>query len=383
LWFFYTEGAAGRASRMPLHKAIANLSLDVTLGSTSGAADGGPPAFGREDSFDVSGTSTFTAGELQIHGETGLAGLDSGIVLADLDREQLLGRGASGKVMLMRHKKTKERYALKELNSMADQDVRHQAINELKIAQKHAAASGGHLVALVDAYYDEGKICILMEYCDGGSLVEQLQFKRAGVRNFPLGPVTLQILQGLRHMHREMKQVHRDLKPANILLNGDGVVKLSDFGVSKQLDSTGQMAQTQVGSTAYMAPERLKGDEYSFSSDVWAVGIIVLEALLGEHPFPVEKHKNFVALFTAICSGKAPPPPEGTPSETAEFVTRCLNVDPRCRPSVDELFESTMILGIKGDARQSVLAWLMKSAAKAMAMKAIATSNAPAPAPQQ
>ena len=114
-------------------------------------------------------------------------------------------------------------------------------LNELRIAKKHAAASD-HLVTLIDAFYDDDKICILMEFCDGGNLSDLLGFKRQGVKGFPLGPIALQMLHGLRHMHTGMKQVHRDLKPANVLLTSGGVVKLADFGVSKQLDSTGAMA---------------------------------------------------------------------------------------------------------------------------------------------
>ena len=119
-------------------------------------------------------------------------------------------------------------------------------------------------------------------------------------KGLPLGALILQLCHGLRYMHNEMKQVHRDLKPANALLTGTGVLKLSDFGISKQLDSTGALAMTQVGSTAYMSPERLQGDEYGFASDVWSVGVIALESLLGEHPFPASKYKSFMSLFGAV-----------------------------------------------------------------------------------
>ena len=255
--------------------------------------------------------------------------------------------------------------------------MRLQAQNELRISKKHAAASD-HLVTLIDAFYDDDKICILMEFCDGGNLSDLLGFKRQGVKGFPLGPIALQMLHGLRHMHTGMKQVHRDLKPANVLLTSGGVVKLADFGVSKQLDSTGAMANTQVGTTSYMAPERLRGDEYNFVSDVWSLGIIVLEALLGEHPFPAS---NFMALFNAITKAQTPPPPDDTPPELAAFVSACLLADAPRRPSVEQLLDSpwAKAQASKGDLRQPVMAWLMKAAAKAMAMKAIATSNAPAP----
>jgi serine/threonine protein kinase len=119
------------------------------------------------------------------------------------------------------------------------------AANEIQIARKHAAQTD-HLVALMDVYFDEGSLFLLMEYCDGGSLEDTLTFAKEGVRGMPLGAITLQMLQGLRHMHREMKQVHRDLKPANVLLTGTGIVKVSDFGISKQLDATDAAAMTQV-----------------------------------------------------------------------------------------------------------------------------------------
>lgn len=175
------------------------------------------------------------------------------------------------------------------------------------------------------------------------------------------------MLAGLRYMHREMKQVHRDLKPANVMLSGSGVVKLSDFGVSKQLSSTDGFAMTQVGSTAYMSPERMKGEEYTYTSDVWSVGVILLEALLGEHPFPTTKHKGFVALFNAISKGNFPPPPAGTPPELSACVEGCLRLVGRERPSVDELLACPWLGAVgKADVRQQVQQWLLAAATCAM-----------------
>ena len=107
------------------------------------------------------------------------------------------------------------------------------------------------------------KISLLQEYCDGGSLEDAFKSDKdtgSWGMPLPLGPIALQVLNGLGYMHREMKQVHRDLKPANALITAEGIVKLSDFGVSKQLDSTGAVAMTQIGTTLYMSPERLKGE---------------------------------------------------------------------------------------------------------------------------
>ena len=398
---------------MPLNRAIAGLTIESPPSSRPGTArsekPGDAPPLGKQPSFDVTGTNTFAAGDLKIRGESGLGGASlSDINYADLERLKVVGKGASGKVVLMRHRKGNGmQFALKEMAAIADSDSRQMAVNEIRIAHKHAKACG-HLVATLDAYFIDGKIGILMEYMDGGSLVEALaaaQRKLPGLPPLPLGPVAIQMLTGLRYMHREMKQVHRDLKPANVLLSGDGSVKLSDFGVAKQLTSSDGFAMTQVGSTAYMSPERMKGEEYTYTSDVWAAGVILLEALLGEHPFPTTRHKNFVALFTAISNGDCPPPPADTPPDLAAQVASCLRLKESDRPSVDDLLGSPWLAPLgKGSVRQKVQQWLMASAtcemkaksdankqkaekdeidavraqAKAMAAKAIARSAMPA-----
>merc|ERR1719424_2475979 len=86
---------------------------------------------------------------------------------------------------------------------------------------------------------------------------DAIQRGQGGVTGVPepvTGLMVLQALQGLMYLHREMKQMHRDLKPANVMLTRGGVVKLSDFGISKQLESTNSLALTQCGTVQYMSP---------------------------------------------------------------------------------------------------------------------------------
>ena len=318
------------------------------LGSKRGRA---PPLgmIERQDSFDVTPTMTFEMDGLRIKPEGmlmeepafpaggqnifggGAALASSGpplvrrlktdILYTDLENVKLLGRGATSRVFLAKHKPTGHLYAVKELNAMADDDTRHMACNELRIAHKHAAHAE-HLVHFVDAYFSNDKICIAMEFADAGSYEDVIQRSHGGVPYPPLGAITLQVLLGLQYLHREMKQVHRDLKPANVMLTRAGVAKLSDFGISKQLESTGAVAITQVGTSAYMAPERLKGERYGWTSDVWSVGVMTLEAITTAHPF--ESARSFLALNAAICLSPAPLPPEATPAEIADFVALCL-----------------------------------------------------------
>ncbi len=244
----------------------------------------------------------------------------------DLETLKQLGKGMSSKVYLKKHKRTGQIMAVKELSAGIPDDARAMAINELKIAHKHARQE--YLVNFIGGFVHEGKICICLEFCGAGDLEGVIKLSRAkgGLPPAPLGAMTLQYLNGLNYLHREMKQVHRDLKPANIMLTDKGVCKLSDFGISKQLDETGAVANTQVGTTLYFAPERMRGDPYSFPSDVWAVGVITLEALAGTHPYAGIKG-GYMSVMAAVCNQPSPPPPEGSPPEVIDFVAATLRKD--------------------------------------------------------
>jgi len=189
----------------------------------------------------------------------------------------------------------------------------------------------------IDAYFHNDKICIAMEFADAGCLAQVIDRSNGGVPHAPLGAITFQMLSGLHYLHRHLHQLHRDLKPANVLLMRNGTVKLSDFGVSKQLDGTSEWAMTQVGTIAYMAPERFGGETYDVISDVWSVGIITLEALTGRHPYT---ERTFIGLMMAVTTQPAPRPPSGTPGPVAECVRLCLRkqtTGPLGRPHVSAL----------------------------------------------
>jgi serine/threonine protein kinase len=88
-------------------------------------------------------------------------------------------------------------------------------------------------------------------------------------------------LQGLEYLHKVKKVVHRDIKPSNILLNSKGVVKISDFGVSGELENSQDYKSTYVGTVTYMSPERFKGESYNSDTDLWSLGILLYEMAMG------------------------------------------------------------------------------------------------------
>lgn len=98
----------------------------------------------------------------------------------------------------------------------------------------------------------------------------------------------LQVLEGLRYLHEELHVVHRDIKPSNLLLNSAGQVKIGDFGVSKQLSDDTSKCMTWIGTVPYMSPERITAGAsgYGKPSDVWSLGVTLMEAALGRFPYP-------------------------------------------------------------------------------------------------
>lgn len=89
--------------------------------------------------------------------------------------------------------------------------------------------------------------------------------------------------------------MHRDIKPDNILVHSDGFVKLTDFGITKQLDDTIGLANTFLGTMNYMSPERMKGKKYNFEGDIWSLGIILVEVMTGAYPY--KETKGFLEML--------------------------------------------------------------------------------------
>lgn len=119
---------------------------------------------------------------------------------------------------------------------------------------------------------ERGRVCIVMEYMDGGTL-QQFVTRREVLPEPALAAVARSVLRGLADMHAK-RQIHRDIKPSNILLDRQGRVKISDFGVVRELNQTGSLAKTFTGTLTYMSPERITETNYSYASDIWSLGMV-------------------------------------------------------------------------------------------------------------
>ncbi|KAG7087057.1 hypothetical protein E1B28_013038 [Marasmius oreades] len=190
-----------------------------------------------------------------------------------------LGMGNGGSVMKVEHVPSGIVMAKKIVLIDAKPSVRKQILRELHIMH---TCDSQYIVSSYGAFLADPNICICMEFMDKGSF--DTIYKRIGAIDIDVvGKVADSVLKGLLYLYDVHRIVHRDIKPSNILLNSSGEVKLCDFGVSGELINS--LANTFVGTSIYMSPERIQGAEYSIRSDVWSLGITIVELAHGRFPF--------------------------------------------------------------------------------------------------
>jgi len=207
-------------------------------------------------------------------------------------------------------------------------------------------------------FFKEGAITIVLEFMDAGALNDVLA--HAGQIPEPqLAWFTRQMLEGLAYM-REKHQLHRDIKPSNVCVNTHGNAKLSDFGITSQIESTIEGCDSFVGTYNYMSPERIIGNKYSYSSDIWSLGIVVLECALGQFPYPL----SAVAfdMMQNVVHGPVPTVPKDKYSkEFSSFIDSCLNKDPDKRATAKALLGHAWIIEkTKGISQDKMAEWVQK-----------------------
>ncbi|XP_071119043.1 dual specificity mitogen-activated protein kinase kinase 1-like isoform X1 [Haliotis cracherodii] len=213
------------------------------------------------------------------------------LVEEDFEKLGELGAGNGGVVTKVRHKPSGLIMARKLIHLEIKPAVRNQIFRELKVLHE---CNSPYIVGFYGAFYSDGEISICMEYMDGGSL--DLILKRAGRIPEPiLGVINVAVLKGLSYLRERHQIIHRDVKPSNILVNSRGEIKICDFGVSGQLIDS--MANSFVGTRSYMAPERLQGTHYSVQSDIWSLGLSLVEMAIGRYPIPPPDPRDLNSVF--------------------------------------------------------------------------------------
>eukprot|EP00211_Chloroparvula_japonica_P003424 CAMPEP_0119118880 /NCGR_PEP_ID=MMETSP1310-20130426/607_1 /TAXON_ID=464262 /ORGANISM="Genus nov. species nov., Strain RCC2339" /LENGTH=443 /DNA_ID=CAMNT_0007108279 /DNA_START=253 /DNA_END=1584 /DNA_ORIENTATION=+ len=247
---------------------------------------------------------------------------------------QEIGKGVSGTVQLAKCKKTGMNVAIKQM-VIAKQAKKEVLRNEVLIMKE---SHHDNIVNFLDAYMVDGEIWVSMEFVDGGALTDVIFANENMLTEAHIAFVCYKVLLGLEYLHaRPRPVIHRDIKSDNILMGLDGAVKITDFGFSAQLNSQAKR-QTVAGTSYWMAPEVIKGEEYGPKVDVWSLGIMAHEMLEGEPPY-MEKDP-IKALFLIVSKGR---PPFKSTSKVSEdfkdFVEIATRMDPDERPTTKEMLQ--------------------------------------------
>ncbi|ODQ64389.1 MAP kinase, partial [Nadsonia fulvescens var. elongata DSM 6958] len=283
------------------------------------------------------GTLNFT-GKASLHskGINFTSGTNFNISLDQLEPLGELGKGNYGTVTKVLHKPTNVIMAMKEIRLELEESKFTQIIMELDILHK---CDSPYIVDFYGAFFVEGAVYVCMEYMDGGSLDK---IYSGGVEEPYLAQITQSVVKALQDLKDNHNIIHRDVKPTNILVSSSGKVKMCDFGVSGNLVAS--IAKTNIGCQSYMAPERIQSVNpsdaitYTTQSDIWSLGLSILEVAMGCYPYPPETYDNIFSQLSAIVEGEPPSLPPGRFSQEAiEFVSDCLHKVPRMRPTYAKL----------------------------------------------
>ncbi|XP_059215698.1 STE20-like serine/threonine-protein kinase isoform X2 [Centropristis striata] len=241
-----------------------------------------------------------------------------------------LGDGAFGKVYKAQNKQNGTLAAAKVIDTKTEDELEDYMV-EIDIL---ASCNHHHIVKLLDAFYFEGKLWILIEFCAGGAVDAIMLELERPLTEPQIRVVCRQTLEALLYLH-ENKVIHRDLKAGNILLSLDGEVKLADFGVSAKNTKTLQRRDSFIGTPYWMAPEVVmcetsKDRPYDYKADIWSLGVTLIELAQVEPP---NHEMNPMRVLLKIA--KSEPPTLMHPSrwspEFNDFLRKALdkNVDNR------------------------------------------------------
>ncbi|KAG2424095.1 hypothetical protein HXX76_014770 [Chlamydomonas incerta] len=176
-------------------------------------------------------------------------------------RGKVLGKGSFGCAILVTNKLDNKNYVIKEIDisrmPKAERDASEQEA-KLLMALNHP-----NIVRCIECFTHMNKLCIVMDWCSEGDLYGLIQKRRGQQLNEDtILDWLVQMCLGLKHVH-DRKILHRDIKTQNVFMSSGGLLKLGDFGVSKVLNSTFQLATTAVGTPYYLSPEICQNRKYN------------------------------------------------------------------------------------------------------------------------
>ncbi|XP_043911895.1 STE20-like serine/threonine-protein kinase isoform X2 [Protopterus annectens] len=256
-----------------------------------------------------------------------------------------LGDGAFGKVYRAQNKETGIQAAAKVIDTKTEEELEDYMV-EIEIL---ASCDHPNIVKLLDAFYYESKLWILIEFCAGGAVDAVMLELERPLTEPQIQVVCKQTLEALSYLH-ENKIIHRDLKAGNILLTLDGDIKLADFGVSAKNTRTLQRRDSFIGTPYWMAPEVVmcetsKDRPYDYKADIWSLGVTLIEMAQIEPP-----HHELNPMRVLLKIAKSEPPTLAQPSKWSpmfnDFLKKCLEKNLEARWNSPQLLQHPFVASV-------------------------------------
>lgn len=208
----------------------------------------------------------------------------------DFESLRCLGKGTYGTVLLVKQRVTGRLYAQKQFKK-ASLVVHKKLVEQTKTERQILESVNRHpfVVKLYYAFQDHEKLYLILEYGQGGELFTHLNTEK--MFSEPVAAFYMaEMLLAISHLHNDLGVVYRDLKPENCLLDADGHLLLTDFGLSKVAVDPSESCHSILGTVEYMAPEVILGKKYGKAVDWWSFGALGYDLMTGNPPFRGPNH---------------------------------------------------------------------------------------------
>jgi len=289
----------------------------------------------------------------------------TGTRLGEYQLANVLGTGGYGEVYVGKPASGRK-VAIKVLDAVhvRDEDAVERFKREAETARRLVHPS---IVRVIDVGSTRGRHYLVMELVGGGSLHKLL--RRDGADPGRVLAVLVDSARALAFAH-EQGVVHRDIKPANILLTRAGRAKVADFGLARAVDHSSMTTDGKlIGTASYMSPEQARGERATSAADVYSMGVMIYQAVVGRLPFESDSHLGFLYQHAEI----EPPRPDVRlpfPAALGKLALECLAKDPAARPTMARVAERLAAAQLVRPRR--ILRYAIAAAAALVALVALA-----------
>ena len=263
------------------------------------------------------------------------SGLEPEASINDFTILGVIGEGSFGKVSLVRHNTTGSQYAIKQISKLDknNQEGKPYFRREIEIMYKIHQSN----IVRIFNHFEDNEFCyFVLEYIENGNLFSQPTWKNNHCfTSDDVAKIIKEVICAVYYLHNmDPPIIHRDIKPENVLIDKNGVIKLTDFGWSNYVDSK-EIRRTYCGTPVYLAPEMIKENGHDEHLDIWCIGVLLFELLTGNVPF---KGKDIDSLNNNILSLKISWPKDIN-LVAKNLILKILKLDPLERISLRDMLK--------------------------------------------